>query len=184
MKLRLSSNELPAVDQKQHRNSVDQDFAFKQLPRYFKTHTKEDIRDLKKSPYAFAHGLEGKTYYETISADPERFEMFNQTLVEMDNSMPVLGMFPFENLKTEVESDPQRPFIVDIGGGTGRVLESIQKEAPAGFGAEMILQDRGDVIESIPENYIPNVTKMVHDFFTPQPVKSNEPGLSVASHAS
>lgn len=65
--------------------SLDQDIAFKQIPRYFKTHSREDLLDLKKSPYAFAHGMEGKTYYEVISADPDRFEIFNQTLVQMND---------------------------------------------------------------------------------------------------
>lgn len=153
--------------------SLDQDFAFKQLPRYFKTHTKADFFDRAKSPYAFAHNMEGKTYYEVISADPERFEMFNRTLVHMNDSMPVLGMFPFASLKDQVEAEPDRPFIVDIGGGYGKVLMSILQEAPNAFGAKAILQDRPDVIEAIPQESIPGVTKMVHDFFTPQPVKSS-----------
>ncbi|KAK5131067.1 hypothetical protein LTR08_001353 [Meristemomyces frigidus] len=151
---------------------IDQDFALKQLPRYFKTHTRDDLLDRTKSPYAFAHNLEGKTYYETISADPERLEMFNKTLVQMEKTVPVLGMFPFSSLKTEVAAEPDRPFIVDVGGGLGEVLMSIQKEAPAGFGSKMILQDRPDVIDAIPSESIPHVTKMAHDFFTPQPVRN------------
>ncbi len=96
-----------------------------QFPQYLKTHTEADLKDLKKSPYAYAKGLEGKTYYEVISADPERFEMFNQTLVQMDKALPVLGMFPFGSLKAQVEAEPDRPFLVDIGGGYGRVVTSV-----------------------------------------------------------
>jgi len=117
--------------------------------------------------------MEGKTYYEVISADPERFEMFNNTLVHMNDSMPVLGMFPFASLKDQVEAEPDRPFIVDIGAGYGKVLMSILQEAPNAFGAKAILQDRPDVIDAIPQDSITGVTKMVHDFFTPQPVKSS-----------
>ena len=98
--------------------------------------------------------------------------MFNQTVAQTNESTPVLGMFPFSSLKNQVEAEPERPFIVDVGGGTGAVLVSIQEEAPAGFGAQLILQDRPDVLDSIPQDSIPNVTKMVHDFFTPQPIKS------------
>ncbi|KAK3686896.1 hypothetical protein LTR37_019338 [Vermiconidia calcicola] len=151
---------------------IDQDFAFKQLPRYLQTHSKEDLLNRTKSPYAFAHNMEGKTYYEVISADPDRLEMFNQTLVQMDEAMPVLGMFPFSSLQSQVGAEPDRPFIVDVGGGYVRILMFIQQEAPAGFGAEMILQDRPDVIDAIAQDSIPNVTKIAHDFFTPQPVKN------------
>lgn len=61
--------------------------------------------------------MEGKSYYEVISADADRFEMSNQTLVQMDAEMPVRGMFPFSWMKQQVEAEPDRPFIVDVGGG-------------------------------------------------------------------
>jgi hypothetical protein len=32
------------------------------LPDYFKSHNPSDLFDLKKSPYSFAHGQEGKPY--------------------------------------------------------------------------------------------------------------------------
>ncbi|KAI9689218.1 MAG: hypothetical protein M1822_000956 [Bathelium mastoideum] len=154
------------------RITVDHNHAFTKLPQYLKTHTKEDLRDLQKSPYAWAKDREGMTYYQVISDDPERFEMFNKTLAQMDAEMPILGMFPFASLKPQVEAEPHRPCIVDVGGGVGRVLMSIQQEAPAGFGAPLILQDRPDVLASIDQNDIPHITKMEHDFFKPQPVKN------------
>lgn len=98
--------------------------------------------------------------------------MFNQTLVQMDAQMPVRGMFPFDSLRAQVEAAPERPFIVDVGGGYGKVLMSILEEAPRGFGAKCILQDRPDVLAAIPDESIPGVEKMAHDFFTPQPVQS------------
>ena len=81
-------------------------------------------------------------------------------------------MYPFATLKDQVEAEKDRPFVVDIGGGRGQALIAIQKEAPAGFGAKMILQDRPDVLEGLTEDDIPNIEKMVYDFHTPQPVKS------------
>ena len=136
------------------------------------THTKEDIYDNKKSPYAWAHGLEGKTYYEAIASDPERNEMFGKAMSQFEEMVPTLGMYPFSSLREQVESEPERPFIVDVGGSHGAVLMSIQEEAPAGFGASIILQDRPPVIEEISQQSIPHITKMAHDFMTPQPVKS------------
>ena len=142
------------------------------LPEYFRTHTHEDLFDLKKSPFAYALGLGGMTYYEAISHDPYRLNMFNKTMVQMESQVPVLGMYPFGSLRNEVEAETERPFIVDIGGGRGQALLAIQKEAPAGFGARMILQDRPDVIGSLTPEDIPNIETMMYDFFTPQPIKS------------
>lgn len=149
--------------------------AFSKLPEYFKTHSSQDLLDMKKSPFAYAFGLEGLTYYEAISHNPDRFQMFNDTLSQMERNMPILGMFPFASLKDQVEAEADRPFIVDIGAGRGQSLLEIRKEAPAGFGAKMILQDRPDVIESMNPEDIPGIETMVYDFFEPQPVKSNVP---------
>lgn len=91
---------------------------------------------------------------------------------QFEDMVPTLGMYPLTSLKAQVEAEPDRAFIVDVGGSHGAVLMSIQEEAPAGFGAPMILQDRPPVLDEIPQESIPNITKMAHDFFTPQPVKS------------
>lgn len=155
--------------------SIEHIQAYVKLPEYFRTHTQEDLFDLKKSPFAYALGLQGLTYYEAISQDPNRFNMFNRTMMQMESQIPVLGMFPFATLKDEVEEEQERPFIVDIGGGKGQALLAIQKEAPLGFGAKMILQDRPDVINSLNAEEIPGIEKMAHDFFTPQPIKSASP---------
>jgi hypothetical protein len=151
-------------------NSIEHIRAYVKLPEYFRTHTHDDLFDLKKSPFAYALGLEGMTYYEAISHDPDRFNMFNMTMTQMESQVPVLGMYPFGSLRNEVEADKERPFIVDVGGGRGHALVAIQKEAPAG--ARMILQDRPDVIGSLMPEDIPNIETMVYDFFTPQPIKS------------
>lgn len=93
----------------------------------------------------------------------------------MNDEMPVLGMFPFASMKGRVEAEPDRAFVVDVGGGYGKPVTSVMQEASNGFGAECILQDRPDVLDDIGQDRIPGVTKMVHDFFKPQPVKSELP---------
>jgi hypothetical protein len=156
---------------------MEQMRVFIKLPDYFKTHKHEGLCDLTKSPYAYACGLEGLTYYESISHDPDRFNMFNMTLTQI---VPVLGMFPFSSMKQQVEAETDRPFIVDICGGRGQSLVRIQEEAPNGFGAKMILQERKDVLDSLSPDDIPGIEKMEYDFFTSQPVHST-PLFSVSS---
>ncbi|KAF7952846.1 hypothetical protein EAE96_006071 [Botrytis aclada] len=162
----------PGFQQELFKLIYDHTPAYIKLPEYFRTHSKEDLYDLTKGPYAYGHGLEGKTYYEAISHTPERLHMFNTTMVSMERQSPITGMYPFATLKDEVEAQKERPFVVDIGGGRGQALIAIQKEAPEGFGAKMVLQDRSDVLDSLTEQEAPNIEKMVYDFHTPQPLKN------------
>ncbi|KAH8671901.1 hypothetical protein BGZ60DRAFT_485666 [Tricladium varicosporioides] len=77
--------------------------AFFKLLGYLKTHTQEGLY-VKKSPYAYAPGLEGltycrNTYYEAISHYPKRLSMFIMTMMQIEQTVPILGVFPFSNLK-------------------------------------------------------------------------------------
>ncbi|KAK0118195.1 hypothetical protein ONS95_012499 [Cadophora gregata] len=143
-------------------------------PDYFKTRTPEELIDLRKTPYTFAYGREGQTFYEVLTADKDRFNMFNKAMMQQEASLPTLGMFPFASLKEEVEAEPDRAFVVDIGGGRGQSLLMIQKETAALFGAssKMVLQDRPQVLDTIPQELLPNIEKMPYDFYTEQPVKN------------
>ncbi|TVY92319.1 O-methyltransferase [Lachnellula willkommii] len=151
---------------------IDQTEPFYKLPEYFRTHKQEDLYDLNKSPYAWAVGMEGKSYYDAISSDPRKLHNFDFTMATSEPVTPILGMFPWASTKEQVEADISRPFVVDIGGGRGQLLKAIQRESPNGFGAKMILQDRPDVLASLTAEDIPGIEKMSYDFFTPQPVKN------------
>jgi hypothetical protein len=143
-------------------------------PEYFKTKTPEELIDLRKTPYSCAYGSEGKTFYEVLTATPERFNMFNKAMMQMEKNLPLLGMFPFLSLKDEVLAEPERAFIVDIGGGRGQALLAIQQETAVAFnsGSKLILQDRPVVLDSIPQELVLGIEKMPYDFYTEQPVKS------------
>ncbi|KAM3065321.1 hypothetical protein ACMFMG_004295 [Clarireedia jacksonii] len=135
--------------------SYDYTSPFMKLPEYFKTHSRADLYDLNKSPYAYGYGLEGKTFDEVTSYPPERLRTFNASMVQMERSVTILGLFTFVSMKEEVKTEKDRPFIVDIRGGQGPALIAVQKEAPAGFGAKLILQDRPDVLDNLPDEEIP-----------------------------
>jgi len=142
------------------------------FPEYVKAHKPDDIYDLKKSPFAFAAGHEGKTYYEVIDLDPEERHLWNIVLSMLEKSYPILGMFPFKEMEQEVTSHPDRPFIVDVGGGRGQVLHAVQKECGGSFGAELILQDLPVVIDSLKPEETTGIRPMAYDIFTPQPIKN------------
>ncbi|KAI6774411.1 hypothetical protein HG531_001260 [Fusarium graminearum] len=149
---------------------------FIHLADYCKSHQPEDIFDLTKSPAVYSVGKEhlGKSYYELldIDPDPERRELWNANMVAVDELMPVVGMFPFASLKEEVEQDPGRPFLVDIGAGRGQSCIAIRKDIGDAFDAKYILQDLPGVINTMDPNDYPDFELMTYDAFTPQPVKN------------
>lgn len=146
------------------------------LPEYLTTHDPDDVFDLAKSPAVFSVQKEhlGKSYYELLDddPDPERRAVWNANMFMVDQLMPVHGMFPFASLKDEVDADPQRPFLVDIGAGRGQSCFAIQKDIGGAFDAKFILQDLPSVIGSLKQEDYPGIELMAYDAFTPQPVKS------------
>ncbi len=142
------------------------------LPDYFKTHQPEELYDLRKSPFCFSIGKEGKTYYEAIDENLEQRGIWNACLQIIEKNMPISGMFPWETLKEKVEQEPERPFFVDVAGGRGQALLKLQEEIPGAYGGKLILQDLPIVIDTLKPEDIPNIEAMGYDIFTPQPVKS------------
>lgn len=114
---------------------------FIRLADYCESHQPEDIFDLTKSTAVYSVGKEhlGKSYYELLDMDPdpERRELWNANMVAVDELMPVVGMFPFTTLKEEVEQDPDRPFLVDIGASRGQSCIAIRKDIGDAFDAKL-----------------------------------------------
>ncbi len=150
------------------------------LPSYLRTHTASDLYDPTNTPFSCANSGEGKTLYNIFKDNPEVALTFNKGMKLQEPFLPTLGMFPFESIKDEVQAEQDRPFIVDLGGGRGHMLEIIRKATEGGYGARMILQDTPEVLENIPADDIPGIERMAHDFYTPQPVKSTLPALKLA----
>jgi hypothetical protein len=146
------------------------------LPEYLKSHKPDDIFDLRKSPAVYSVQKEhlGKSYYQLLDEDPdpERRAVWNANMFMVDQLMPVTGMYPFASLKEEVDKNPERPYLVDIGAGRGQSCFAIQKEINGAFEAKFILQDLPSVINSLEQDDYPGMQLMAYDAFTPQPVKS------------
>ena len=65
--------------------------------------------------------------------------------------------------------DPERPLLVDVGGGLGHDLLELRTKHPE-LSGRLILQDQADVIKQVGDSE-KRIELVVHDFFTPQPVK-------------
>lgn len=139
---------------------------------YLKCHTAADAKDATKIPFSWAMGKEGLTYYETLEEDPAISDAWHKGMVLIEATQPVCGMFPFSSLREEVEAEPERPFVVDVGGGRGNALVAIMGECGGSFGAKMVLQDMEAVLNGKDPVSVDGVDVMAHNFYNPQPVKS------------
>lgn len=145
------------------------------MPEYMATHDSDSIFNPRQSPFSWGNNAEGTTFYEFLLSHPDRLKRFNVAMTTQEGALPVLGMFPFTSL-LEKDADPSRAFIVDVAGGRGQSLLQIKREIEEAGGqmgkGRVILQDRKAVLDAVPDDQLPGVEKMVIDFFTPQPVKS------------
>lgn len=75
--------------------------------------------------------------------------------------------------------DPQKPVLVDVGGGFGHQCAALQAQYPDLKG-EIVLQDLPQTLaHAMP---LPNVKVMEHDFFKPQPVKGSSQAVPSSLH--
>jgi hypothetical protein len=73
----------------------------------------------------------------------------------------------------------QSTLLVDIGGGRGHDLEAFKHANPNAEG-KLVLQDLPQVIDDIKELH-EDIIKVIHDFFTSQPMKGPVPPYFPAS---
>lgn len=117
------------------------------------------------------------TYYEAIEEDPVVSDTWHKAMIMVEMSQPISGMFPFHSMEAAVKAEPQRAFVVDIGGGRGNALVAMMQECGGTYGAKMILQDMREVLAGKDPVRIEKVENMPHNFWDEQPVKS---GLALA----
>ncbi|CAJ2508716.1 Uu.00g137420.m01.CDS01 [Anthostomella pinea] len=147
------------------------------VAEYLKTHSAQEAQDATKVPYVWAHGKGPMTYYEAIEEDPVVSDAWHKGMIMIESTQPITGMFPFRStMRAAVEAEPQRAFVVDVGGGRGNALAAIMKECGGGsYGASMVLQDMPEVLEGKDPVRLDGVQNMPHNFFNVQPVKSRWP---------
>lgn len=81
--------------------------------------------------------------------------------------------FPVEReILSTIPGAENDTLLVDVGGGKGHDLERLLSQYPQTKG-RLVLQDLPDTINRI-QQLSPDIRRMPHDFFTPQPVKGKK----------
>lgn len=128
------------------------------------------------NPFTAYHNQDGVPVWAIMSQSPERFQTFQTGMAGIDLAIPIVGHFNFSDLKnTPEEKEKGIAELVDVGGGSGAVLQTILKAHPDLNPASCVLQDRSEVIElSHKVGHLPaEVQRQEHDFMAEQPVKGS-----------
>ncbi|KAL4861377.1 hypothetical protein BDV12DRAFT_204080 [Aspergillus spectabilis] len=130
------------------------------------------------NPYTHAHGTDGKSMFQHLSARPERMEAFNNGMtLQAMTSIWMIDLFPFQEVFSSLhKGDGSTALAVDIGGGKGKAISRIRGLSSGGGGevsGRFILQDQDHVIASLDRSspYLKGIEPMAYDFFTEQPVQ-------------
>ncbi|RMZ85134.1 hypothetical protein DV738_g248, partial [Chaetothyriales sp. CBS 135597] len=104
--------------------------------------------------------------FQYFDAHPREGDSFNQVMGGvMANQAGWLDIFPHDTL---LDSDPNLPLVVDVGGNIGHDIERFRQAHPE-TAARLYLEDRPAVVK-LSKSPDP-VNKVGYDFFTPQPIK-------------
>lgn len=139
------------------------------LPRYLATTGYKNPKDPQHLPFNLAFGPE--LFFEWLPKHPEVLGSFQQWMTaQREGHTPWLDFYPFRQQVVEgfKHEDPGAVLLVDMGGGMGHEIEEIRRKFPS-LPGRLVLQDLPSTIEKVESSDV--MEAMVHDFFTPQPIK-------------
>lgn len=116
---------------------------------------------------------EGLSVWDYYAKYPEISAKFDSAMSIQESWPPEMAPpYPFLAENGDIKTDMDAVTLVDIGGGAGQAIGIIKKSYPLAPG-RFILQDLEKSISAIPAGQAKEFgfEPMVHDFFTPQPVK-------------
>ena len=119
--------------------------------------------------YAFATKLH---HFDWLKHNQPQFEAFNSVMTAQrrEKGDDWFTYFPVEERLNYCQATQEGDsLLVDVGGGLGTDLKAFWKQFPH-IGGRLILQDTPDILANFQDDGS-NVEAMVHDFFTPQPIK-------------
>lgn len=143
-------------------------------PEFLEKTNYKNPADPKRGPLQYAYNTP-LPCWEWLAENPDALKRFNTFMEGSRANRPHWAdFFPVQEQLLD-GAVPDRPLVVDIGGGRGHDLTGFKQRFSEVKGT-LVLEDLPAVIDDI-KSLDPEIKKLKHDFFTPQPVK----GLSVLS---
>lgn len=121
-------------------------------------------------PFQYANGI--GTAFEWLANHPEVFQAFYSYVHALRKHRPSwTDIYPVhEKLVNGLKLDGDASVFVDIGGGTGQILQDFRADIPE-YRGRLVLQEIPEVIAAATVGPDDGIELQVHDFFTPQPIK-------------
>lgn len=158
-------------------NSFDSaNISFSKLPSYLRNTKFQNPDNAIQGPFQFGHGWTGHAF-GWLTEHPEVFQAFHGYVYALRKHRPAWSeMYPVkERLIDELKMDGDSSVFVDIGGGTGQILEDFHTSVPD-YAGRLVLQELPEVINAV----VASGSKLAqdsrfelqtHDFFTRQPIR-------------
>ncbi|KIW20562.1 hypothetical protein PV08_01137 [Exophiala spinifera] len=140
--------------------------------------------DPVRNPYTHRHGQDGVPVWQIMAQFPDRLRAFQLGFMSQEDSVPIVGFYDYGALY-DPDNDGDRVTLVDLGGGQGQSIAQILRAFPCLEADRMVLQDLPEIIaqtrssvgtesssDSSNTSLPAGVRTMVHDFWTPQPIKA------------
>jgi hypothetical protein len=116
-------------------------------------------------------------FFEYLVEQPKIMESFHEYMTtQRQGHTSWLDFFPIEEKLGKGFDKSNGVMLIDMGGGMGHEIQEIKRRHPS-LPGRMILQDLPETIERAPK--VEGMEPMVHDFFTPQPVKGTSGPFSL-----
>ncbi|KXH26772.1 O-methyltransferase [Colletotrichum salicis] len=140
---------------------------FRSLPYYLKQNGYRNPTDKNDCNFQHWRGPEA-VFFKYVGTNPLLTPDFNDVMEchSRDNLTAWTEVYPTEKI---IEGAiPERPLVVDIGGGKGHDLRKFHVRHPQVPARHLILQDLPDFLKDVKSDSA--FTIQAHDFFTPQPL--------------
>lgn len=145
---------------------------------YFQQNGRKIPTSTHDNPYTFHFQTGGVPIFEWMARFPARIASFNMAMTTASTQGTVsITLFPWReavgwssnSTATTATTTDETLLVVDIGGGRGQAAQVIREQL-AGVPGRVIVQDLPGTIDAA-QNEHPDVEKMAHNFFEPQPAK-------------
>ncbi|OAQ67954.2 O-methyltransferase [Pochonia chlamydosporia 170] len=144
------------------------------LASYFDTFGLHEPIGKYNTPVAFASGDASLTIWEHVNSNPEEKKNFMLAMVAMANKHITIGNYDFSWAVAKAAENPDRPLVVDVGGGQGHALQEIVDANPGLAMERCVLEDLAPVLEQAKANAKGSIQRarfVALDFHSEQPVK-------------
>lgn len=144
------------------------------IPEFLRKRDYRFVEGVQSGPWQYAMNEE-QVLWEWVAKSEERLDITNSFMEADRGSRPAwVDWFPAEKLVQQFPGGDDDVFFVDVAGGRGHEIQTIQNKFPHAKG-RFILEDLPHVVEQA----VPGIKadKIGFDLFKPQPVQGSSHGI-------